>query len=105
MTDTLPLYLHGAKPHHIAALKAAKQSLDLGVQFQVVEAQPGQGGRVLAFGEHPPFISESLLVASAEMAPDALRWAAGADVPGVETYEMKLSRWMSSDVREIAHAR
>lgn len=101
MTETVPLYLHGARPHHIAVLKAAKQALDLGVQFQVVEAQPGQGGRVLAFGEHPSWLCNSLLVESPKMVADALRWAAEQVVLEFDGYQEKLSRWMDAEVREV----
>lgn len=99
---TLPLYLHRAETHHIAALKAAKQSLDLEVLLQPMEARPGQFGRVLAFREEPTWPCECLTVTGPEMAEDAILWALGRKEMPTESYAAILSRWMGAEVKEIA---
>lgn len=102
MTETKPLYLYGAKPHHLAAVKAAKEGLGLDVLLQPTLAMPGQYGRVLAFGEHPGWVCESLLVTGPEMAVDAIKWALGMIEMSHDDYAAKLSRWMGAEVRGVS---
>lgn len=102
MTETLPLYLWAAKPHHIEALKAAKASLDLDVLLKPVVAQPGQYGRVLAFGEHPGWFCDSLLVQQ-DAVGDAILWSLGRITMIHDRGVDKLSRWVGAEVKEITH--
>lgn len=99
---TLPLYLHKAESHHVAALKTAKRALDLDVLLQPMEARPGQFGRVLAFREEPTWLCEYLTVTGPEMAEDAILWALGRKEMPTETYAEILTRWMGAEVKEIA---
>jgi hypothetical protein len=103
MTDTvLPLYLHQAEDRHLAALKAAKETLDLDVLVRPVTAQNGQYGRVLCFGgEHPTWLCESVLVTGPEMCGDTILWALGRKWIPFDDDNMKLSRWMRGELKEI----
>lgn len=96
-----PLYIFHAKPHHVAALRAAKAVLDVPFLVQPLEAANGVDGRVLAFGEHPGFMCESFLVASPDDVPVALRWALGLVELDADGYGEKLSRWFRTEVREV----
>lgn len=96
-----PIYLYNALPHHLEALKAAKASLDLDYLVQPFTAAPGQGGRVLAFREHPPFICDSLLVENPAMTVDALLWALEKKALPHDGYADKLIRWMGKEVKEV----
>lgn len=101
MDEAIPLYLHNAQERHLAALKAEKQALGLDVLLRPVEARPGQFGRVLAFGEHPGWIVDSVLVSHPSLARDALLWAIGRKELPFDGAASKLSRWMGAEVREV----
>lgn len=59
----LPIWPHTATPERLAMVKRAK--LEIGVPFAVQPAPAvlGSPGRILAFGEVPPFLCETVLIA------------------------------------------
>lgn len=59
----LPIYPHTVTEAQLEMVKRAK--LEIGAPFAVqpAPAVPGSPGRVLAFGEVPPFLSETVLIA------------------------------------------
>jgi hypothetical protein len=104
MTDTCPIYLHQAEDRHLAALKAAKEALDLDVLVKPIVARPGQySDRVLAFGDHPDWACHSLLVTGPEMASDAILWALKRINLPDDSVVDKLSRWFGAEVKEVTH--
>jgi hypothetical protein len=76
--DVRPLYIWGNPD--MTKLKAAKDMLDLPYLLKRTPARPGApgiSGRVLAFGEMPPFACDYALVRSDAGMKDALSWACG----------------------------
>lgn len=59
----LPLWPHSLSQEQLALIKRAK--LEVGPSFDVLPspAVPESPGRILAFGEVPPFLCESVLIA------------------------------------------
>lgn len=59
----LPIWPHTVTPEQLELIKRAK--IEIGVPYSVMPspAAPGSPGRILALGEVPPFICETVLVA------------------------------------------
>ncbi|GAB2699361.1 hypothetical protein GCM10027071_11090 [Microbacterium marinum] len=97
-----PLPIHpwsALTPERGAMLRAAKAALDVPFLIQPSPAASGSPGRVLGWGQVPPFLSESViipagLVDDADTIFRALRHllAAPAGSPGILTEE----QWMSA---------
>ena len=89
-----------------STLRVAKASLDVSWLIAPCPAVPGSPGRVLAFGEVPPFACEAVLVRPEDQ-HDPARLAAALtflmsatpDAPGLVTQEKWLSAVMGMDVR------
>lgn len=91
----------------MALLRDAKAALKTDVKVIPVEALPGTGGRILAFGQVPPFCCESVLIKSIDSAESIARaldffLTAPAGAPGSFTEEMWLSAVMDAEVRRVA---
>lgn len=94
------LYLYGAKPHHMDALKAAKA--EMGLEFLVQPVTAGAGDkRVLSFAGRPPFLCSWIAVESREAVSDRLKWALGLDNRGGEDYSKWLTATMGAPVMEV----
>lgn len=59
MTTPLPIHPWPLSDDRLALLKLAKASLGLPYQIVPVEAVHGSPGRVLCFGERPPFVCKT----------------------------------------------
>lgn len=101
----LPLWPHSLSPEQLALIKRAK--LEVGPSFDVLPspAVPESPGRILAFGEVPPFLCESVLIAPEnvdryESVLAAMRfWLTAPErEPGTITPEMWLSHVMGCNV-------
>jgi hypothetical protein len=99
-TEVRPLFLHGAQPHHIDALKAAKAELELGFLVKPVQAGPGDRG-VLSFAGRPDFICEWQAVESREAVPMRLKWALGLVSGQYEGYAEWMTAVMGKRVWEV----
>lgn len=102
--DVRPLYIHGEPD--MTKLKAAKDMLELPYLLKRTPAGPGTpgiAGRVLAFGEMPPFACDYALVRSDAGMKDALAWACGLTedrrAASIATW---LEQNMGGKVREIS---
>jgi len=58
----LPVHPWPISAERMALLREAKTQLDTDLKVLPVEAVPGSEGRILAFGEVPPFFSETVLI-------------------------------------------
>lgn len=98
-----PLYIYGNPD--MTKLKAAKDALDLPYLLKRTPARPGTPGiegRVLAFGEIPPFVCAYALVRSDAGILPALQWALGlVEDRRASTVAHWLSAVMGADVKEI----
>jgi hypothetical protein len=110
--SNIPLYIHPYPrwPEYRDVFRRVKVSDPRlrDMQLQPTPAEP-ECGRLLAFGEHPPFVAEYALIRRApkELGPDLaraiLRWYCGlADDKRIIGYEDWLSRVLGMDVREVA---
>lgn len=99
----LNIYTKGDRDSELAAIREAKQQLNLNVQVKPVIATPGFG-RVLAIGERPPFICDHALVKDVnniESLKAALKWCiTGEHDDRVTTMEKWLSRLFNGKVVE-----
>ncbi|MFF2388941.1 hypothetical protein [Agromyces sp. NPDC058104] len=75
---TFPLPIAGeVRPEDVEAIRAAKISLAPPFNVTIVEAVPGEPGRVLALRERPGFVCDHALVpdpSRADVMRDALWW-------------------------------
>lgn len=58
----LPIWPHDMSDERMEMLKRAKSEVAVDYQVMPVPAVPGSPGRVLAFGEVPPFFSEVVFI-------------------------------------------
>lgn len=101
----LPIWPHTVTEAQLEMVKRAK--LEIGAPFAVQPspAVPGSPGRVLAFGEVPPFLSETVLiwpddVGNYEVVKEKMRlWLQAPEgTGGTVTEEMWLSHVMGCNV-------
>lgn len=104
----LPIWPHTATQEQLEMIRRAK--LEVGAPFQVQPspAVPGSPGRVLALGEVPPFLCETILIAPQNIHTyssilGAMRhWlTAPPDAPGSITEAAWLSHVMGCEVKEV----
>lgn len=108
---TEPLYVHGDWGRYKDVFRRAKQRDPklAEVLLQPTEAVPGCG-RLLSFGEHPPFVAEYALIRKspgeleqAGLASHLLRWYLGhVNEPRTVSYAGALTRMFGREVREVA---
>lgn len=108
MTAPIPVPIHPwpLPEGRLDLLRSAKMMLQTDVTIIPVEATPGSEGRVLAFGELPPFVSEAVLIRnvdSVDSVSKALSFLLEAPEgsPGLFTEEMWLSAVFGCGVRLI----
>lgn len=94
MTAPVPLQIHPwpMSPERLELVKRAKASLALPITVQPVHADPGVGGRVLAFGEPPAHVCSAVLipeeyVGRVEAVTEALRQVLTVPAGVVKTIE------------------
>lgn len=111
MTPTIPLRIwpHDITEEQLDMILEAKATLDTDVQVIPSPAAPGGPGRVLAFGEIPPFFCESVIIGAANVdRVESIRAAlkhlltAPAGAPGSFTEEEWLGAVMGCNVRQVA---
>ena len=104
----LPLWPHSLSDEQLAMVKRAKLEVDPPFTILPSPAVPGSPGRVLAFGEVPPFLSEIVLIAPEnvnryESILGAMRFwlTAPPEAPPSISEAQWLSHVMGCEVKEV----
>lgn len=104
----MPMIIGGQlSPEDWAAIKQAKDELDLPFLVKPVQAVPGSPGRVLALGVLPGWVCDYYPVwkAQSPAIKDAIRWVlTGNDDPKAVTMEKALQNILGPDVKEVTNA-
>lgn len=110
MADVRPLRLwpHDITEAQLAMIRQGKADMDVDFKILPSPAEPGGPGRVLAFGQIPPFFSESVVIGGDNVnRPESIRAAmefaltAPAGAPGSFTEEAWLQAVMGVPVRYV----